>query len=265
MSGDVREDVGVRLWLALGFRGIKLGEDCANRGNSGSLGGNTGSSSWGVGGCLGMFVGIGGGWTDDNRFSRRASVGLIVLAPNPLIRPEATDCRLLLVDEVGVVARCTEIFAGDRAVMPLGSPSLPGIATLLTLAWRDCVVAVSVDTRGSSAPADAEGCTKVRLAAPKLPLRATDGLEDSGGTGGPDCGTGFRSMILLNKPGPIDFLGCFVGFEGSGCPKVEALCGTVDCRLVRRGTVVCVEAAGSLMLLWPTGTLGATPAPNVCL
>jgi hypothetical protein len=79
----------------------------------------------------------------------------------------------------------------------------------------------------------------VRLTLLKLPLRATGGLEDSGGTGGPpDCGTGFRSMILLNSPGPIDFLGCFVWFDGSAWPKVEALCGTLDCRLIRRGTVV---------------------------
>jgi hypothetical protein len=97
---------------------------------------------------------------------------------------------------------------------------------------------VRVETRGSSAPADAEGWIIVRLTLLKLPLRTTGGLEDSDGTGGPDCGTGFRSMILLNKPGPIDFLGCFVGFDGRACPKVEALCGTLDCRLVRRGTVV---------------------------
>ena len=77
----------------------------------------------------------------------------------------------------------------------------------------------------------------VRFDLPKLALRDTGGLEDSGGTGGPVCGTGLRSMMLLNKPGPIDFLGCFVVFEGSGLPKAEALCGTEDCRLDRRGTV----------------------------
>jgi hypothetical protein len=94
----------------------------------------------------------------ESRFNRLASVGLIVLAPNPLIRPEATDWRLLPEDELGVVALCTVIFAGDRAVLTPGSPSLPGVATLLTFAWRDCVVAVRVDTRGSSAaPAEAEG------------------------------------------------------------------------------------------------------------
>jgi hypothetical protein len=81
-----------------------------------------------------MFVGIGGGLTVESRFSRRASVGLIVLAPKPLIRPEAKDWRLLVVDELGVVARCTEIFAGDRPTLTLVSPSLPEAATLLTFA-----------------------------------------------------------------------------------------------------------------------------------
>ena len=103
----------------------------------------------------------------------------------------------------------------------------------------------------------------VRLGLLKLAVRATGGLEDSGGTGGPVCGTGFRSMILLNKPGPIDFLGCFVVFDGSGWPKAEALCGTEDCRLFRRGTVDWGEAVGSFMLFWPTATLGAAPAPNL--
>ena len=78
------------------------------------------------------------------------------------------------------------------------------------------MVAVSVDTRGISAPADADGWTTVRLGLPELTLRTTDGFEDSGGTGGPVCGTGFLSIMLLNKPGPMDFLGCFVTFAGSG-------------------------------------------------
>ena len=77
----------------------------------------------------------------------------------------------------------------------------------------------------------------VRFDFPKLAFRDTGDLEDSGGTGGPVCGTGFRSMMLLNKPGLIDFLGSFVVFDGNGWPKAEALCGTEDCRLDRRGTV----------------------------
>lgn len=44
-------------------------------------------------------------------------------------------------------------------------------------------------------------------------------------------------MMLLKRPGPIDFLGVFVGFAGSGCPKVEGFCGTVDCLLALRETV----------------------------
>ena len=133
-----------------------LGDGCAKRGRSGSLGGIIGSSSWGVAGRLCIFAGIGGGLTVDRRFSRRASVGLIVLAPSPLIRPEATDWRLLLIVDVGVVARGADAFPGDRRMAAVVSPSLPWIATLLTFAWRDCVVAVRVDTRGTSAPADAD-------------------------------------------------------------------------------------------------------------
>lgn len=91
----------------LAFRGMRLGDACANRGSSGSRGGMTGSSSCGVAGCLGVFDGIGGGLAADRRLSRLASVGLIVLAPKPLTRPEATDWRLLLDVEVGVVARYT--------------------------------------------------------------------------------------------------------------------------------------------------------------
>ena len=117
----------------------------------------TGSSSCGVAGCFGVFDGIGGGLAADRRLSRLASVGLIVLAPKPLIRPEATDWRLLLDVEVGVVARYTDVFPGDRPLAALESPSLMTGTTLLTFACRDCVVAVSVDTRGSSAPADADG------------------------------------------------------------------------------------------------------------
>ena len=116
-----------------------------------------GSSSCGVAGCLGVIDGMGGGFAADMRLSRLASVGLIVLAPKPLTRPEATDWRLLLDVEVGVVARYTVAFPGDRPPPALKSPSLMTGTTLLTFACRDCVVAVSVDTRGSSAPADAEG------------------------------------------------------------------------------------------------------------
>lgn len=203
-----------------------------------------------------MFVGIGGGLTADSRFKRLASVGLIVLAPSPLIRPEAMDWRLLPEDEVGVVVRLIGGFPGERAVVPFASASLPPGGILLTFACRDCVVAVKVDTRGISAPADVDGCTTVRLPAPKLPLRTRDGLVDSGGTGGPSCcGTGFLSMKLLKRPGPMDFLGAFVLLEGIGWPNEEELCGTVDCLLVRSDTVGCPDAGGSLVLFCPTATL----------
>lgn len=140
-------------------------------------------------------------------------------------------------DDVGVVARLTVTFAGDLPPTAIESISLVVGCTLLTFACRDCVVAVSVDTRGSSAPADADGWTVMRFPFPMLALRVTVGLDDSGGTGGPACGTGFLSMKLLNNPGPIDFLGAFVGFAGAGCPRVDELCGTVDCLLVRKDTV----------------------------
>lgn len=82
----------------LDFRGIMLGLGCAIRGNSGgrALLEMIGSSisSFGVGGAaFGKFVivGIGGGFIVLILFNRRASVGLIVLAPRPEALPEAMD------------------------------------------------------------------------------------------------------------------------------------------------------------------------------
>lgn len=95
-SGEARADVGVPLPA---FRGIKLGLGCATRGGS-CL--SVGASSWLV--VEGSEVGIGGACIMDNRFKRRVSVGLMVRAPRPDIRPDAMDCRLLP-EEEGVCAR----------------------------------------------------------------------------------------------------------------------------------------------------------------
>ena len=101
---------------------------------------------------------MGGGLAVDKRFSRRASVGLMVLAPNPLMRPEATDWRLLPPDAVvGDFARVVKTLAGDLLTVAVTSPSLAAGCTLLTFACRDCVVAVKVEMRGASAPADVDG------------------------------------------------------------------------------------------------------------
>jgi len=78
---------------------------------------------------------------------------------------------------------------------------------LLTLFARDCVVAVSVDMRGSSAPAEAEGWRVVRRALLRLLLRAR--LAESAGVVGVwPCVMPFLSpMRFVIKPGPTLFLG----------------------------------------------------------
>ena len=88
-SGVSRAEEGVRACL----RGISDGDLAVLRiSGMGSGCGEGGGRATGA-----VFVGI-----MDMRLSRRASVGLVVRAPRPLILP---DWRLLP-DEVGVVARC---------------------------------------------------------------------------------------------------------------------------------------------------------------
>ena len=55
------------------------------------------------------------------RFSLLASVGLVVLAPNPEARPERVDWRLLLPDDEGVWARLGLPFETGRAFGVSGS------------------------------------------------------------------------------------------------------------------------------------------------
>jgi len=66
-------------------------------------------------------VGIGGAFIMLIRFSLLASVGLMVLAPNPEARPDAVDCRLLLPDEEGVCARLGLPFETGRGLGVSGS------------------------------------------------------------------------------------------------------------------------------------------------
>lgn len=83
----------------------------------------------------------------------------------------------------------------------------------MTLFCRDCVVAVKVDTRDGSAPADAGGCIVVRLAFERLLVRETSGLDGAS----PllfCCPAPF--IMLVMRPGPTLFLG---GLEAAG-PKV---------------------------------------------
>lgn len=93
MSGVVREDDGVDT-----LRGSIEGERERERRLS---------SGCGVGGVFGIG---GAGCIIDNRFARRASVGLIVLAPSPVAIgvPDPGIMDILFVDE-GVVVR----FPGD--------------------------------------------------------------------------------------------------------------------------------------------------------
>lgn len=155
------------------LRGISEGDGCVSRGNSG-LANGFGTSSCGVGGPKGRLVGMGGA-AIDILLSRRASVGLTVLAPNPLALPDTVDCRLLP-DEDGVCSRFWPLFETGLSFGVSGS-ARGGGCRLLTLFARDCVVAVNVDRRGSSAPADAEGWMVVRRALLRLLVRARDDLR----------------------------------------------------------------------------------------
>lgn len=102
LSGLALADDGVREL----FRGIRLGLGCVSRDDAvvyESCG--MGTSACVVGGVSGlsMFTGIGGACTMLILFSLLASVGEMVLAPNPDTLPVAVDCRLLP-DELGVTS-----------------------------------------------------------------------------------------------------------------------------------------------------------------
>lgn len=132
-----------------------------------------------------FIVGIGGGFTVLILFSLLASVGDIVLAPSPEARPEANDCRLLP-DEEGVCALSFRTFLAavfvavfDVGVAVTSFGSFGAVERLFTLFCLLCVVAVSVDTRGNSAPDTAAvGWIVVRLLLfDKLLFLASAGLR----------------------------------------------------------------------------------------
>lgn len=143
----------------------------------------------------------------ESLFSRRASVGLMVLAPNPEARPEMADCRLFPADE-GVWARCGWPFWTGRDGELLGSGSGRGGAwRLFTLFARDCVVAVSA--RGRSAPPEVVACIVVRrLLLVILLLRVGFAFRfESVAEGGNGPLAFLPSNMEEMIPGPKDFRG----------------------------------------------------------
>jgi len=196
------------------------------------------------------------------RLSLLASVGLTVRAPRPDARPEAIDCRLPLPED-GVWALFWPVLADlpldGVDVRSFGSGSRGGGCRLLTLFCRDCVVAVKVDRRGSSAPADAEGCIVLLLAFDKLLFREIPGFDRGSAV---CCCPLLPFIMLVISPGPTLFLGALVG-AGAMLEEAALDCGTVLCRrslnelsfvcAVTSFTVVCCPA------------LACRPAPNLCL
>ena len=162
--------------LLLVLLGMKLGEGCAIRGTSAAPGAFAGQaelcckSSFGVEGpdAFGKFadgIGIGGALAMDMRLIRRASVGEIVRAPSPLVRPDTVDCRLLAeLPEEGVRARsrlpcdlaprparsARSGVSGYRLRLVAALASRGGGCMLLTLAARLCVFAVDGASLGRS-------------------------------------------------------------------------------------------------------------------
>ena len=172
---------------------------------------------------------MGGTCIIDSLFSRLASVGDTVRAPRPDARPEAMLCRLLP-DELGVCARFGLPLDAGLPLGVFGSWSLGGGCRLLTFACLLAVVAVSVDIRGSSAPADAEGWMVVRLALVRLLCLAKLGWLTSEGVVG-ICSLLFLclSIMLVISPGPTLFLGGLAApvAAGGGCILPAGACGIV--------------------------------------
>lgn len=229
-SGDARADVGVVLLVLLG---IKLGLGCARRGISSFIGGI--SSCGGPALPFDTLLGSGGACIMDILFRRRASVGLIVRAPKPDARPETVDWRLLP-DEDGVLARLGFPFETGRELGVFGSGSRGGGCRLFTLFARDCVVAVTVDKRGSSAPADVDGCIVVRLEdLVRLFVRASEDFSVESGALGNGCDAFLPSIMDAITPGPRDFLGARLPAPtgGGAGPAGGGPCGAVLWRLLR--------------------------------
>lgn len=213
--------------MLLVLLGIKLGLGCARRGISSFIGGI--SSCCGPVLALDMLPGRGGACIMDILLRRRASVGLIVRAPRPDARPETVDCRLLP-DEDGVVARLGFPFETGREVGVFGSGSRGGGCKLLTLFARDCVVAVTVEERGSSTPANVDGCMVVRLDdLVRLFVRASEEFMVESGALGKGCDAFLPSIMDAITPGPRDFLGARLPAPtgGGAGPAGGGPCGAV--------------------------------------
>lgn len=213
--------------MLLVLLGIKLGLGCARRGISSFIGGI--SSCCGAVFALDMLLGRGGACIMDILLRRRASVGLIVRAPRPDARPETVDCRLLP-DEDGVVARLGFPFETGREVGVFGSGSRGGGCKLLTLFARDCVVAVTVEERGSSAPANVDGCMVVRLDdLVRLFVRAIEDFKVESGALVKGCDAFLPSIMDAITPGPRDFLGARLPAPtgGGAGPAGGGPCGAV--------------------------------------
>lgn len=189
------------------FRGIRLGLGCVNL--EGGTSCWTGTSGCGVGGVLGLgtLFGIGGACIMLILFNLLVSVGEMVLAPRPDIRPFAVDC-LLLPDEFGVFALLLvgrPVFA-ERCIGVFGSGSRGGGCMLFVL----FALGLMVDRRGRDASAEAGGLMVMRrLALDMLLVLARLGCEADTGIEAVCVWLGRLPsfIIVVIRPGPTLFLG----------------------------------------------------------
>lgn len=108
----------------------------------------------------------------------------------------------------------------------------------MTLFWRDWVVAVRVDIRGRSAPAETDGWIVVRLTLLRLLVRANADLRGDSAVlvvvfVGDCCCPALPLTILVSRPGPIDFRGGFAAAGAGTGTEVVAVCVMELCRLFR--------------------------------
>ena len=107
---------------------------------------------------------------------------------------------------------------------------------LFTLFCRDCVVAVSVETRGSSAPAAAPGWMVERLLPLlRLELWVSAGFVEVSAAAMDDANAllGFAAVVVT--PGPRDFRGGLAAVPGGGAAGVAVSDVEMElCRLLRQ-------------------------------